>query len=187
MDAADKSQRTRSLDILDEDIPSAPLDSVNELLAPGFLRLKIPVWEKDNSRKGQPSPGGSLRRSKRSQSGSVKGPQAQNSKAARRQKESLHDDVSPTNSVTGSPQMGSPIDVPAKRTPVSSDRASELFLSSTLTKVDSTPPAEAAPRGQRVNSAGRQSDDANLKNVVEDFVTLGPESPPARLEGIQTE
>lgn len=147
-DTMDGSQGRPSLDILDECAPDASLESFHKPTTPGFLRLKLPVWEKREGRAGTLAPGGIPRRSKRSQGRPVKGSQSHTSKPTAIQARSLDDDVSPTNSTPGTPRLASPTYVPRKQSPASTEPAPELCFP--FTNDFSLSPAAELPMGQPV-------------------------------------
>lgn len=158
-DTFDRSQRRPSLDILDEVAPDEWLESPNRSDPPGFLRLKIPIWEKEKGRMGASTSGGSHRRSKRSQDSSKKGSRWQGPKSKTRHDETMDDDVSPTNSVPGTPRLVSPDSVSTLQTPLSSEIPPE------------TPPGDES---KSTNPDRRQIKGAHFESHVEVGEALPP-------------
>lgn len=168
------NQDRPSVDLLDEralDVSLVPLNKLNTSSVP---RLKSPIWEEKNSRMGASRPGGLPRRSKRSKMGSKKGPQSHDPRPMTRQDESLDDDVSPRNSVPGTPRL---VSVPTKQTLLLTERTPELSQCLLPTHQSSNSTSEVLSIRQPPSPARRKSKVAELKTILDGLLRSGPSSP----------
>lgn len=200
IDAMNSSNQRSSLDILDEHAGET-LSGQDHLraISPSIFRLKTPVWSDHEGRSGPSSPNNLPRRSKRSLTASLK---SIKSKTVKKSDDAGDDDVSPTNSCTGTPRIVSPDSAAAhQREPVA---GKDPVLESTTENMSNTRKQSFTIDGNLPTSAlhgdgsqhlplsgdgppSERSEDAPTQEFADTTTIPGPKESPTRRRLVRKE